>query len=126
MHSETMITVRDVEASSRWYQRLLGCRSAHGGSEFDILEADGCVALLLHHDDPEEHPGMHDAAAGRLGNGVNFCYRTDDVDLAWQRACDLGAEVVAEPHANPQARHREFSVRDPDGYLVTVCSPYGT
>ena len=32
MRPQPLITVTDVEASSRWYQRLLGCQSAHGGS----------------------------------------------------------------------------------------------
>jgi hypothetical protein len=31
MRPQPLICVRDVEASSRWYQQLLGCRSDHGG-----------------------------------------------------------------------------------------------
>ena len=31
MNPQPLICVNDVEASSRWYQRLLGCQSAHGG-----------------------------------------------------------------------------------------------
>ena len=37
--SQTMIAVRDVEASSRWYQQLLGLRSDHGGPEYERLLA---------------------------------------------------------------------------------------
>jgi hypothetical protein len=33
MRPQPLIAVTDVEASSRWYQRLLGCKSAHGGAE---------------------------------------------------------------------------------------------
>ena len=29
--------VDDVEASSRWYQALLGAQSGHGGPEFEML-----------------------------------------------------------------------------------------
>jgi catechol 2,3-dioxygenase-like lactoylglutathione lyase family enzyme len=36
-----MIAVRDVEASSRWYQELLGLHSDHGGPEYERLLADG-------------------------------------------------------------------------------------
>jgi hypothetical protein len=32
MRPQPLIAVTDVEASSRWYQRLLGCQSAHGGT----------------------------------------------------------------------------------------------
>ncbi len=35
MRPQPLIAVKDVEASSRWYQRLLGCRSAHGGREYE-------------------------------------------------------------------------------------------
>jgi hypothetical protein len=30
MRPQPLICVRDVQLSSRWYQRLLGCESAHG------------------------------------------------------------------------------------------------
>ena len=41
-----MIAVRDVEASSRWYQQLLGLRSDHGGPNYERLLA------LKHRYDP--------------------------------------------------------------------------
>ncbi len=37
MHPQPLICVRDVAGSSRWYQRLLGCRSAQGGREYERL-----------------------------------------------------------------------------------------
>lgn len=37
MRPQPLIACRDVEASSRWYQRLLGCKSAHGGPEYERL-----------------------------------------------------------------------------------------
>ncbi|MDN3649676.1 hypothetical protein QWZ13_12200 [Reinekea marina] len=33
--------------------------------------------------------------------------------------------VVAEPHVNPNAKHHEIWLHDPDGYLVVVCDNYG-
>ena len=47
MRPQPLIAVTDVEASSRWYQRLLGCRSAHGGSEYERLESDGVLIMTL-------------------------------------------------------------------------------
>ena len=41
MLPQPLIAVRDVEASSRWYQRLLGCRSGHGGPEYEKLVDPG-------------------------------------------------------------------------------------
>ncbi|HEX6535854.1 MAG TPA: VOC family protein [Gemmatimonadaceae bacterium] len=41
MRPQPLIAVTDVEASSEWYQRVLGCESAHGGKEYERLVADG-------------------------------------------------------------------------------------
>jgi hypothetical protein len=35
MRPQPLIAVTDVEASSRWYQRLLGCEGDHGGTEYE-------------------------------------------------------------------------------------------
>jgi hypothetical protein len=32
----------------------------------------------------------------------------------------LVARLEEEPHANPNTRTKEFSLRDPDGYYVTI------
>jgi hypothetical protein len=45
---QPLIAVRDVEASSRWYQRLLGLESGHGGPHYERLLADGVLVLQLH------------------------------------------------------------------------------
>jgi len=48
MRPQPLIAVTNVEASSRWYQRLLGCRSAHGGTEYERL-------VRLSHLNPAHH-----------------------------------------------------------------------
>ena len=45
MRPQPLVAVRDVEASSRWYQTLLGCESAHGGPEYERLVANGTLIL---------------------------------------------------------------------------------
>jgi hypothetical protein len=57
MRPQPLIAVTDVEASSRWYQRLLGCRSAHGGAEYERLVANGALVLQLHRFDTAHHHG---------------------------------------------------------------------
>ena len=41
---------------------------------------------------------------------------------AWDvaRARELGADILEEPHVNPNANHRECWLRDPDGYVVVL------
>jgi hypothetical protein len=54
------------------------------------------------------------------GNGLLWFFRVDDFDRALKRARALVARFEEEPHLNPNTRTREFSLRDPDGYHVTI------
>jgi catechol 2,3-dioxygenase-like lactoylglutathione lyase family enzyme len=55
-------------------------------------------------------------AKGAL-NGVHFS--TDDLDAAFKKVRDSGAEIVQEPTEQPWGI-RDFAVRDPSGNLVRV------
>jgi uncharacterized protein YccT (UPF0319 family) len=44
----------------------------------------------------------------------------DDFDGALPRARALVPRLEEEPHVNPSTRTMEFSLRDPDGYYVTI------
>jgi catechol 2,3-dioxygenase-like lactoylglutathione lyase family enzyme len=124
MKVEPMITVRDVEASSRFYQAVLDARSGHGGKEYEQIVRDGALLLQLHHRDAHEHPHLLDEDVA-VGNGVLLWFRTDRFDAAVERARKAGAEILEEPHVNALAGHRECLFRDPDGYKVVLASPFG-
>ena len=127
-----MLVVRDVEASSRWYQQVLGCISGHGGTEYErLVGAEGELILQLHHwDATHYHGGLGDPSALR-GNGVLLWFEITDFDDALARTTALDVEVVLAPHRNPPVgepggpAHREFWFKDPDGYTVVVASPDG-
>jgi catechol 2,3-dioxygenase-like lactoylglutathione lyase family enzyme len=126
MQPQPPIAVRDVEASSRWYQRLLGCRSGHGGPEYEqLVDRDGNLILQLHHWDAHEHPHMGDPAVKPYGNGVLLWFQIDDFAAAVARAGKLPAEILEGPLVNPNANHREIWLRDPDGYVVALASAHG-
>jgi len=40
--------------------------------------------------------------------------------MALERARTLVDRLEEEPHTNPSTQTKEFSVRDPDGYYVTI------
>jgi hypothetical protein len=54
------------------------------------------------------------------GNGLLLFFRVDDFDRALQRARALVPRLEEEPHLNPNTRTEEFSLRDRDGYFVTI------
>jgi catechol 2,3-dioxygenase-like lactoylglutathione lyase family enzyme len=127
MRPQTMIVVGDVEASSRWYQRLLGCKSGHGGPEYEqLVDEKGTMLLQLHDWDAHEHPNMGDPKAKPYGNGVLLWFETDHFDQVVERARAMQATILDGPLVNPNARHREIWIRDPDGYVVVLASPYGS
>lgn len=130
--AQTMIAVHDVEASSRWYQHLLGLTSDHGGSHYERLLADGALVLQLHDRDVEHHHGRIGDPDAPVGNGVLLWFgEVADFDDVVARADGLGAPVVRPPHRNPPEGqgngpgHREIWIEDPDGYTVVVASPDG-
>lgn len=131
MRPQPLIAVADVEASSRWYQRLLGARSAHGGPEYErLVDADGRLILQLHDWEEDHHHGAIGIRGEHPGNGVVLWFEVDDFDAAVARAVELAATIVLPPHRNPPdgsggPNHREIWLRDLDGYTVVLASPDG-
>jgi predicted enzyme related to lactoylglutathione lyase len=129
---QTLLAVGDVEASSRWYQTLLGLRSDHGGPNYERLLSDDELILQLHSFEVEHGHGRIGDPAAPLGNGVLVWFgEVADFDDVVRRATELDAPVVLAPHRNPPAGegngpgHREVWITDPDGYTVVIASPDG-
>lgn len=117
---QPMIGVTDVARASRWYQRILGATSGHGGDEYDVLMLDSEPILQLHRlDIGQGHAPIGDPGQ-RLGNGVAVWFEADEFDAVVDRIRQVDPELVADVHVNPNARQREIWFRDPDGYLIVV------
>jgi len=118
----TIIGVSDVSSSFKWYQSLFGqpATSPHHLHFGQLLDSDGTVLLSLHQWGVEDHPSLKSPHDGTPGNGLLLFFRVDDYAMALRRARALVARFEEQPHVNPNTRTREFSVRDPDGYYVTV------
>ena len=54
------------------------------------------------------------------GNGLLLFFRVDDFDLALQRSRSLVTRLEEEPQVTPNTQTKEFSLRDSDGYYVTI------
>jgi catechol 2,3-dioxygenase-like lactoylglutathione lyase family enzyme len=117
----TIIGVADVPKSFRWYQSLLGLPETVPAHDFfgQILDADGTVLLCLHEWGAHEHPTLTSPDGATPGNGLLLFFRVDNFEVALQRARALGP-LEEEPHVNPATGTMEFSLRDPDGYYVSV------
>jgi catechol 2,3-dioxygenase-like lactoylglutathione lyase family enzyme len=118
----TIIGVRDVPVSFKWYQSLFGQpETAPGHDDWgQILDSDGTVLLCLHQWGAHEHPSLMSPIRALPGNGLVLFFRVDDFDSALVRARALVSRLDEEPHLNPSTETQEFSLRDPDGYCVTI------
>ena len=118
----TIIGVSDVPSSLKWYQSLLGQPETPPAHDHfgQVLDTDGTVLLCLHQRGAHDHPSLMSPHEAAPGNGLLLFFRVDDFDKALKRARTLVARLDEESHVNPNTQTREFSLRDPDGYYVTI------
>ena len=120
----TIIGVANVLASFKWYQSLLGLPATTPGHDHfgQILDRDGTVLLCLHEWGAHDHPSLTSPDFAKPGNGLLLFFRVDDFDKALPRARALVNQLEEEPHMNQATGTMEFSLRDLDGYYVTISS----
>jgi predicted enzyme related to lactoylglutathione lyase len=117
---DPIIAVKDIENSSRWYQSVFDCRSLHGGKHFDVLvDEEDEVLICLHLWGEHQHPTMQNPAI-TPGNGLILYFRTENMHGIRQNAEKMGALIEEDIHLNPNSSRKEFSLRDPDGYYLTI------
>jgi catechol 2,3-dioxygenase-like lactoylglutathione lyase family enzyme len=118
----TIIGVADVAKSFGWYQRLLGLpETAPAHDDFgQIVDADGTVLICVHAWGAHGHPPLTGPDMATPGNGLLLFFRVDNFDIALQRARGLIGRLEEEPHLNPSTGTMEFSLRDRDGYYVSI------
>lgn len=123
MQLAPLICVQDVELSSRWYQRLLGCESGHGGTKYERLTSQGKLVLQLHDwYEEHQHGRLGEPELRPYGNGVVLWFELEDYEAAVQRAAKMRVDVIKESHLS-ENMNWEFWLHDPDGYIIVLTSP---
>lgn len=100
IQAQTLIAVRDVRASSRWYAELLGADSLPEHSHrdmYDRIYVAGHLILQLHAWDAEDHPNLVNAGAAPVGHGVLLWFEVQDFDFAVERAGGLRRRLSWDP-----------------------------
>src|ERR671921_1763260 len=99
----TIIGVRDVPASLKWYQSLFGQAETAPGHDYfgQIQDTDGTVLLCLHQWGAHEHPPLASPDHAQPGNGLLLFFRVDDFDATLLRARALVAALEEEPNLSP-------------------------
>ena len=117
---DPILAVKDVNASATWYQSVFGCKRTHGGDEFSVLEDEnGETLICLHKWGEHEHPTMTNPKI-TPGNGMILYFKTENLEVVRLTIEKMGYPVEEDIHLNPNSTKKEFSLRDPDGYYITV------
>src|SRR4051812_6098413 len=120
---QPLIAVRDVRASTRWYEQLLQLKrlrdSEHDHIWQQLLDGNEPV-LQLHSWDDDDHPNLTDPGKAPTGHGVLIWFEVEDFEGVVRRAEEMSAQIVTEPVTNENSGHREIWIQDPDGYVVVA------
>ncbi|MFD2905735.1 VOC family protein [Sphingobacterium anhuiense] len=117
--TETIIAVKSVHESSEFYQKLLGCKSEHGGHTFDRLTSENHVVLCLHKWGEHDHPTMLQSVKDN-GNGLILFFRVDNLYVKFEHAKAVNATIEKEIHYNENSLKNQFLLRDLDGYYLII------
>lgn len=117
---DPIIAVKDVNKSAEWYQKVFDCKRTHGGNEFAVLEdKNGEVLICLHKWGEHEHPTMSNPNI-TPGNELIIYYKTDKLSIIRENIKKMDYQIEKDIHLNPNSMKKEFSLRDPDGYYLTI------
>lgn len=118
-----VLTVRDVDATIAWYERVLGMKGVTFGEGRRAL-AFGDQKLNLHRSGHEFEPKARGAAAGT----VDICFTTDlplDDVAAHLRREHVAIELGPVAKIGARSPLRSLYVRDPDGNLIEIANEVG-
>lgn len=92
----------------------------HGGNEFDVLlDGEDEIAICLHKWGEHEHPTMTNSET-IIGNGLILYFRMENMEEVRQNLDKIDYPIEREIQMNPNSGKREFSLRDPNGYYLTI------
>jgi catechol 2,3-dioxygenase-like lactoylglutathione lyase family enzyme len=95
-----------VKYDSDWYVQL--CSPKDSDIEYGIIQRDHALV-------PKEYQNTP--------NGMYVTFVVEDVDAIYNKALEMNIPIIQQPR-NEFYGQRRFLVRDPNGCLIDICSPW--
>jgi catechol 2,3-dioxygenase-like lactoylglutathione lyase family enzyme len=124
------LSVKDLNASSAWYQQKLGFKvvkqggvSPDGKSSAMILDRDGFVLELVHHKQAVNGNTLRKDYKPYLVYGIfKVGLIVDDADHTAQRLRANGVPIANDPFTDEALHMRSFIIRDNEGNYIQFFS----
>ncbi|OEE67483.1 hypothetical protein A1OO_17195 [Enterovibrio norvegicus FF-33] len=117
----TNICSNDLQESKDFYANLLGLKIKY--------ESDWYIQLCVPEDSEVEYGIIqwdHELVPKEYQNSPTGMYVTfvvSDVDATYEKALNMGLSILQAPR-NEFYGQRRFLVKDPNGCLIDICSPW--
>lgn len=106
--------VRNLATSATFYEDAIGLQRLPAANPAAVVFSAGGTAFAVR--DP--FPGVDLDSSGQLGAGIGVWFGNEDPAGLHARLVERGVPIVQEPFEGPFGL--QFSLRDPDGYIVTI------
>lgn len=124
----TILYVADVQKSLKFYQDIFDLPLKFCTPESDYAELiTGTTTLALGKHSLIQAALFDDyeiSAPEKKSFGIEIGFTTDDVDGLYKKALEHGALWLVEPKDVPWGQRVSY-VRDPDGFLIEICTVVG-
>lgn len=120
----TLIYVDDVEATMNFYKMAFGLELGflHESKQYGEMISGQTKLGFVHHDTADSHGFKYEKLNYKnLPPGLEIGFTTSNVQDAFDRALNAGAEGVSFPSLKPWGQTVSY-VRDLNGLLVEICS----
>ncbi len=121
-----ILYVENVESTLTFYQEAFGLarKMLHESGDYGALDT-GNTSLSFSSLALMTALGKNPARPDPEAPVFEIAFETDDVPSALRKAVDAGGELVQDVRDEPWGQTTAY-VRDPNGFLVEICSPLRT
>jgi uncharacterized glyoxalase superfamily protein PhnB len=124
----TILYVQDVTKSISFYERAFGFKRkfiAEGNEYGELATGDTTLSFAsVELGKMNLADGFIESSIHNKPFGIEMGFTTENVEQAFDTAIESGAIAVSKAQTKPWGQKIAY-VRDPDGFLIELCTPIG-